>query len=348
MKSVSPARRYTLLESDPHSERAGFAECVAEGLDAEPKNLPCRFLYDDLGSKLFEQICRLPEYYLTRAERQLLENYADDIVACFDEPVLLAELGSGSSDKTRLLIEAFLRRQERLRYVPIDIARSMLDESAQALLADYRQLEIFAIAGEYQQGLASLRSETREPKLIAGREPKLIAWLGSNIGNFDRASAAGFLAEIRGAMTPRDRLLVGIDLRKDRQTLESAYDDASGVTARFNLNLLARINRELAGSFDLGRFEHEAVWREPEGRVEISLVSRRDQRIAIRALDRVVKFRKGERIHTEDSFKYSFAEIAEVGRAAGLRVAKHWLDAAGAYSLNLLAPVEVAGDSVAD
>jgi L-histidine Nalpha-methyltransferase len=330
MKSVSPARRYTLLESDPHSERAGFAECVAVGLDAEPKNLPCRFLYDELGSKLFEQICRLPEYYLTRAERQLLENYADDIVACFDEPVLLAELGSGSSDKTRLLIEAFLRRQERLRYVPIDIARSMLDESAQALLADYRQLEIFAIAGEYQQGLASLRSETREPKLIA--------WLGSNIGNFDRASAAGFLAEIRGAMTPRDRLLVGIDLRKDRQALESAYDDASGVTARFNLNLLARINRELAGAFDLGRFEHEAVWREPEGRVEISLVSRRDQRVAIRALDRVVKFHKGERIHTEDSFKYSFAEIAEVSRRAGLRLSHRWLDAAGAYSLNLLAP----------
>ncbi len=171
------------------------------------------------------------------------------------------------------------------------------------------------------------------------RSPKLIAWLGSNIGNFDREGAAGFLGQIRSAMAPRDRLLVGIDLRKGRRPLERAYDDAAGITARFNLNLLARINRELAGGFDLERFEHEAVWREPEGRVEISLVSRCHQEIAIRALDRVVRFREGERIHTEDSYKYSFAEIAEVAGAAELGVARRWLDPTGAYSLNLFAPV---------
>jgi dimethylhistidine N-methyltransferase len=330
MESPSPARRYTLLENDPHSQRTTFAEAVAEGLGREPKSLPCRFLYDEVGSKLFEEICRLPEYYLTRAERRILDTHADEIAACFDEPVLLAELGSGSSDKTRLLIEACLKRQPRLRYVPVDIARSILDESAQALLADYHGLEIHAIAGEYEQGLANLRDETRGPKLIA--------WLGSNIGNFDRAGAAGFLGRIRGAMTPRDRLLVGIDLRKGRRALERAYDDATGVTARFNLNLLARINRELAGGFDLERFEHEAVWREPEGRVELSLVSRCAQEVAIRALARVVRFRSGERIHTEDSFKYSFAEIAEAARAADLAVARRWLDPSGAYSLNLLAP----------
>jgi len=330
MPSPSPARRYTLLESDPHAQRVTFAEAVAEGLGSEPKSLPCRFLYDEVGSKLFEQICRLPEYYLTRAERRILETRADEIAACFDEPALLAELGSGSSDKTRLLIEAFLKRQPRLRYVPVDIARSILDESAQALLADYRELEIHAIAGEYEQGLASLRRETRGPKLIA--------WLGSNIGNFDRAGAARFLARIRDAMTRRDRLLVGIDLRKSRRALERAYDDASGVTARFNLNLLARINRELAGEFELDRFEHTAVWHEPDGRVELSLVSRAAQTVAIRALDRVVRFRAGERIHTEDSFKYSFAEIAEVAAAADLAVTRRWLDPTRAFSLNLLSP----------
>jgi dimethylhistidine N-methyltransferase len=330
METASPALRYTLLESDPHSERASFAEAVAQSLGSEPKSLHCRFLYDEVGSKLFEQICRLPEYYLTRAERQILEARADEIAACFEDPPLLAELGSGSSDKTRLLIEALLRRQGRLRYLPVDIARRILDESAQALLADYRELEIFAIAGEYEQGLARVRDETRSPKLIA--------WLGSNIGNYDREAAAAFLGQIRSAMTPRDRLLVGIDLRKDRRALERAYDDATGVTARFNLNLLARINRELAGAFDLEQFQHEARWRESEGRVELSLVSRRDQQIAIRALDRVVSFRRGERIHTEDSFKYSFEEIAAVAGAADLAVAKRWLDTARAYSLNLLAP----------
>jgi dimethylhistidine N-methyltransferase len=330
MESASRVLRYTLLESDPHSERASFAEAVARGLGSEPKSLPCRFLYDEVGSKLFEEICRLPEYYLTRAERRILETQADDIAACFDEPALLAELGSGSSAKTRLLIEAFLRRQGRLRYVPVDIAREILDESAQALLADYRALEIRAIAGEYQQGLRHLHGERTCPKLIA--------WLGSNIGNFDRAGAAEFLAHIRGAMEPRDRLLVGIDLRKDRRTLERAYDDSLGVTARFNLNLLARINRELGGGFDLAHFEHEALWREREGRMELSLVSRRDQEVRIRALDQVVKLRDGERIHTEDSFKYSYEEIAEIASAASLCVARRWLDPTGAYSLNLLAP----------
>jgi dimethylhistidine N-methyltransferase len=205
----------------------------------------------------------------------------------------------------------------------------MLDASAQALLADYPGLAIRAVAGEYQSGIEALRG--------AAREPKLIAWLGSNIGNFDRADAADFLASMRDALAPADRLLVGIDLRKPRELLERAYDDAAGVTARFNLNLLARINRELGGRFALERFAHRARWRAREGRVEISLVSLCDQEVEIAALDRAVKLRQGEAIHTEDSFKYSLAEIEAVARVAGLRVVRRWLDERGAYSLNLLA-----------
>ena len=329
MTSPASPSRYTLLESDPHAQRASFAEAVAQGLGAEPKTLPCRFLYDAHGSALFEEICRLPEYYLTRAEREILEQRADEIAACAGPCEDLVELGSGSASKTRLLIEALLRRETRLRYAPIDISRSALAESARSLLGDYPRLEIRAIAGEYEQGLRALRA--------GAGAPRLILWLGSNIGNFDRADAARFLTHVRDAMGERDRLLAGIDLRKGRRILERAYDDASGVTARFNLNLLARINRELGGRFDLAQFRHEAIWRAREGRVELSLVSRCDQEVAIHELDLVVKLRKGERIHTEDSFKYSLREIAEVAREAGLRVAHRWLDGGERFSLNLLA-----------
>jgi dimethylhistidine N-methyltransferase len=330
MQSAASASRYTLRECDPHAGLEDFAQAVARGLGGEPKSLPCRFFYDAAGSALFEQICELPEYYLTRAEREIFETHADAIAGCAGEAAALVELGSGSATKTRLLIEALLRRQEALCYVPIDISRSALEASARALLADYPRLSIRAIAGEYQQGLRLADD--------AAAAPRLFAWLGSNIGNFDRAGAAGFLAGVRARMGPRDRLLVGIDLRKDRRTLERAYDDASGVTARFNLNLLARINRELGGGFDLDGFAHAAQWLEREGRVELSLVSRRDQEVSIAALGLVVKLRQGERIHTEDSFKYAPAEIARLAQAAGLRPLARWLDGAGRFGVNLLAP----------
>ena len=324
------ANRYALTETDPGEHLDSLAAAVAEGLGKRPRSLPCRFLYDERGSELFEDICALPEYYLTRAEHQLLRDHADDVVSELPSHVTLAELGSGSSTKTRLLIEALLRRQSRLRYVPVDISRSILAESAESLLEDYGALEIHAIASEYQAGLRHVRDETQTPKLIA--------WLGSNVGNFDRTSAARFLHGIRDVMRTEDRLLVGIDLRKERSVLEAAYDDAAGVTARFNLNLLTRINRELDANFDLEHFRHYADWREDEGRVELGLVCAADQEVTIKALDLVLRFERGERIHTEDSYKYSFEEIEALGRRAGLALQKRWLDASGAYSLQLLSP----------
>jgi L-histidine Nalpha-methyltransferase len=330
MSSASSDSRYALVESSPHRHLESFAEAVESGLCGLPKSLPCRFLYDEAGSRLFEEICELPEYYLTRVEREILEKSADEVAASIPEPIALAELGSGSSVKTRLLIEALLRRQERLRYVPVDISRTMLDETARVLLDDYAGLEIHAIAGEYAEGLHHVARENDRPKLIA--------WLGSNVGNFAHEEAARFLALIRAAMHPRDRVLLGADLRKSGRVLEEAYDDGAGVTARFNKNLLARINRELGGRFDLDSFAHRATWLEAQGRVKLDLVSRRAQEVAIDALGLTVKFEPGEPIHTEDSFKYAPAELDALAGEAGLRTERRWLDGRGWFSLSLLAP----------
>jgi dimethylhistidine N-methyltransferase len=211
----------------------------------------------------------------------------------------------------------------------MDICRTVLEESSLELLRAYPKLEIVAIAAEYQEGLRHLRTD--------GEPPKLVLWLGSNIGNFERTAAAAFLAQVRGTMTPVDRLLVGIDLRKDRNILEAAYDDAQGVTAEFNRNLLARINRDLAGRFDLGKFRHHAYYDETAGRIEIYLISTCAQQVPIGRLGLEVPFAAEEAIHTENSYKYSLAEIDELAHAAGLTLQQRWLDADGRFSLNLFA-----------
>jgi L-histidine Nalpha-methyltransferase len=322
--------RLRLMEFDQNGHRAAFAQDVLAGLTAVPKRLPCRYFYDAQGSQLFEEICGLPEYYLTRAEREILTERSGEIAALFQVETVMVELGSGSAAKTRLLIEAFLNRYPRLSYMPVDISPSMLEESSRSLLADYPRLEITGIAATYEDGLARLQDET-------GR-PKLILWLGSNVGNLDRAEATRFLCQVRRTMTARDRLLVGIDLRKERTTLERAYDDAQGVTARFNLNLLTRINQELGGRFDLDAFRHRAVYDEPLGRVEMHLESIRAQRVRIEQLDLEVAFTAGETIHTENSYKYSPVEISALAAGAALRVERQWFDAGRQFSLNLLAP----------
>lgn len=325
----TPWDRFQLIAMPASSRLESFARDVAAGLKATPRRLSCCYFYDAEGSRLFEAICELPEYYLTRAEAGILRTHAAGIAARFPAATTLVELGSGNADKTRLLIEAFLAHRPRQRYVPMDICRTVLEESSLELLRAYPKLEIVAIAAEYQEGLRHLRADASQPKLIL--------WLGSNIGNFERPAAAAFLAQVRGTMTPADRLLVGIDLRKDRRTLEAAYDDALGVTAAFNLNLLARINRELGGRFDLSKFRHRAVYNEPEGRVEMYLVSTADQRVPLGRLGLDLEFTAGEAVHTENSYKYSPAEIEELTRAAGLTTEHRWLDAEGRFSLNLFA-----------
>jgi dimethylhistidine N-methyltransferase len=273
----------------------------------------------------------LPEYYLTRAERAIFEAHADEIAARVPADVTVVELGSGSAVKTRILLEALLASRQHLRYVPIDISSAALAESAWALLRDYEGLEIRAVAGEYAEGLGVVRRDIAEPRLVL--------WLGSNIGNLDGDSAVRFLRRLRGLLGRNDRVLCGIDLRKPKDVLERAYDDASGVTARFNKNLLARINRELGGDFDLEAFTHRAVYEDGPGRVAMYLVSRRAQRVHVDALEGDVEFAAGETIHTEDSYKYSLPEIDRLAARAGLSGNARWLDPDQRFALSLFAPI---------
>jgi dimethylhistidine N-methyltransferase len=323
--------RWTLVEADA-GVPSDFAADVRAGLTATHKRLSCQYLYDAAGSALFEKICAVPEYYLTRAEQEILDAHAAEIVASGPGDAALVELGSGSATKTRTLIEAALAQRPRstVRYVPIDISRSALEESARSLVADYADLEITAIAAEYRSGLRWLK---RQPG------SKLVLWLGSNVGNFGRGEAARFLRGVRATMSASDRLLMGVDLRKARAVLEAAYDDAAGVTAQFTLNILERMNRELGADFDREGFAHRARWNERLGRVEIRLESLRAQTVHLERLALDVAFRRGERIYTESSYKYSFAEIERLARAAGLVVEERWLDGNKRFSVNLLAPL---------
>lgn len=313
------------LASGVHSP--DLAADVDSGLRRDPKELHFVYFYDEQGSLLFERICQLPEYYLTRSEAEILEDRADELAALSGGSMELVELGSGSSVKTKLLIEALLRRQGHLHYCPIDISSSMLVESSRQLLDDYPKLSITAYAAEYNVGLHRI-SET-------DFDQKMVLWLGSNVGNLKPADAVDFLAKIRSDLNRDDFLLLGADLRKDRATLEAAYDDARGVTAQFNKNLLKRINRELGADFDLDQFRHLAFWNPALSRMEMHLQSLCRQSVAIPDLGSY-PFSALETIHTENSYKYSLAQLDEMFGDAGLKLERRFLDRGEKFSLNLL------------
>jgi len=319
---------HNLVKRDP---RAGLAEDVRRGLMTEPKRFLPKYFYDELGSQLFEAICLLPEYYLTRAENQILERYADEIVTAFNGDTTLLEMGSGSASKTRLLIEALLRRQQELLFIPVDISATALDSSSRILLQSYPQLRIEAYAADYFAGLAELAKNPR------GRT--LALFLGSNISNFDPGDSLKFLRALRHVLHEGDALLLGADLKKDKAVLEAAYNDALGVTAAFNLNVLARINRELGGDFDLRAFRHSAFYNEALGRIEIYIESTRQQTVRIAQLELEVQFDEGEQIHTENSHKYDLDDIANLASHAGFSRAQTWLDSQELFSSNLLLAV---------
>lgn len=311
------------------SEASGFAGAVSSGLGGRPKSLPCRFFYDDAGSRLFEEICSLPEYYATRIEREILRDAAPQIAEAVGTGATLAELGSGSSAKTRLLIEAFLALQEELHYVPIDISAAFLEASARGLLARFPRLRITAIGGEYLDAV---------PHLPPREGPLLCLFLGGNVGNLEEEEASAFLSAVAAGLGPHDRLLVGFDRLKERTVIERAYDDGAGVTAAFNRNLLARINRELGGEFDLDAFDHAAPFVQERSRIEMHLVSRRPQEVRVAALGQTFSFERGETIHTENSHKYDRAGIDRLCGAAGLAVVRLWSDPLEWFSLALLSP----------
>ena len=308
-----------------------FADDVRAGLSARPKTLPPKYFYDELGSALFEAICLLPEYYLTRAEAEILKDRAQEIVDGVT-PSHLVELGSGSAIKTRYLIQAGLRGRAGLSYSAIDISETVLESTADALRAQYPALTVHSHQGEYYEGLRKLASSAQP-----GAHGRTLAlFLGSNIGNFDPPEALRFLRAIRAVLAPEDALLLGTDLKKDQAELLAAYDDPIGLTGAFNLNILARINRELGGRFDPRSFEHRAVYDEPAGRVEMHLVSRLEQRVPIEAIALSVNFAAGETIHTESSYKFSPADVARMASETGFRLEHSWTDSGTRFACNLL------------
>jgi len=314
---------------DPHPARiATFGEDVRRGLSAVPKTLAPKYFYDDLGSSLFEAITRLPEYYLTRVERDLLATYGREIVASFGEPLELVELGSGSATKTRIIIEAILEKQAALKYHPIEISPDALMESSLALIASHENLVVQAYAADY---FSLLRQ--RE---VATQDRVLALYLGSNIGNFEPHAARTLLELLAGALKSGDGLLIGYDLKKDPSILEAAYDDPTGVTSAFNKNLLARINREFDGTFDLNKFHFTAKYDHARGAVDSFLVATRKHNVELRALGMNVAFAEGEPIHTESSYKFTPAEVVALAKRCGFVERKTFTDAAGRYALSLL------------
>ena len=313
-----------------------FAGDVRRGLAAARKSLPPKYFYDELGSQLFEAICLLPEYYLTRAEAEIFARRSEEIVerAARDSRVTLFELGSGSATKTRRIIEALVAWQRELTYVPVDISPAALEAGAQALLREFESLRVSAYASDYDAALPLLSGELREG------ERALVLFLGSNIGNFNREGACEFLKKVRRVLREGDCLLLGADLKKERAVLEAAYDDALGVTAAFNLNLLARINRELRADFRLRDFRHVALYEEREGRVEMYLESTRSQTVNIGALGLSVNFDSGERMHTENSYKYDLDDLSALAAETGFERAETWLDSAERFSSNLFVAIE--------
>src|SRR5215216_3542430 len=332
-----PPDRFTLRRLAQGGDSNAFANDVRRGLSANPKTLPPKYFYDDLGSQLFEAICRLPEYYLTRAESEILSRHADEIVGSIEGPARIIELGSGSAEKTRFLIEALLRRQPELHYLPVDISDASLESSSLELLHIYPRLRITAYAADYFTALNAL-AETG----ITEREGKrtIALFLGSNVGNFNPEESRVFLREVRKMLRGEDGLLIGADLKKSPEILVPAYEDALGVTSAFNRNLLARMNRELGANFDVSKFRHKVIYNEGQGRIEAYLVSLTPQTVRLRAIDLEVAFEEGEAVHTENSYKFDLEQLGELARDTGFTLARTWFDGARRFSFNLFTASE--------
>jgi L-histidine Nalpha-methyltransferase len=297
---------------------------VRAGLQSSSKSLPPKWFYDSVGSDLFDQITRLPEYYPTRAEAEILRARAAEIASVTGADTLV-ELGSGTSEKTRVLLDALRDGGTLRRFVPFDVDASMLSAASKAIQAEYPGIEIAAVCGDFEEHLAKIPSGGR----------RLFVFLGSTIGNLEPGAREDFLAGLAAALQPGDSLLLGTDLVKETSRLVAAYDDAAGVTAQFNRNVLAVINRELEADFNVDAFRHLAVWNPAEERMEMSLRSERAQRVHIAALNLTVEFEAGEQVRTEVSCKFRADGVADELAQAGLRLTQWWTDDAGDFGLSL-------------
>lgn len=315
-----------------------FMADVRAGLSATPKRLSCRWFYDAEGSRLFEAIMRLPEYYLTGCEAAILKARRDEILRAFlrgghgrpGERFQVVDLGAGNGEKTRILLEHFLKQESLASYVPVDVSGEALEGLDRALRRSLPGLTVDPVENDWLSAL-----EDMEPSLSAR---KLVLFLGSSIGNLNRPEAGEFLSALRARLRPGDGLLIGFDLRKNPQRILRAYSDSAGVTARFNLNLLDRINRELGGDFRLEDFHHRATYDHAFGVARSYLVAQRDLEVRIAAAGLTVRFRRDEAIHTEDSWKYSYSEVGAMARNAGFAVAAHYQDATDSFVDSLWFP----------
>jgi L-histidine Nalpha-methyltransferase len=313
---VRPSSYYEALRSD-----------VRAGLTATPKTLPPKYFYDERGSELFDEITRLPEYYLTRAETEILGQRAVEI-ADLTRCESLVELGSGTSAKTRLLIRALRAEGSLQRFVPFDVDPTVLADSSEALAADFPGLRVAPVVGDFESDLTTISAPGR----------RMIVFLGSTIGNLEPAARASFLKELCAILRPGDTFLLGTDLVKDPGRLLRAYDDAAGTTAEFNRNILAVVNRELGANFDVDHFQHVAIWDPANEWIEMRLRSIGDQQVQIRDLDLSVSFAAGEEMRTEISAKFRPSALAAEISAAGLERVSFWTDPAGDFGLTLARP----------
>ena len=322
LKDVTAPRPVTVAQSVVRLD-AGFLEDVLDGLGQAEKTLPAKYFYDERGSRLFDEICELEEYYPTRTETSLLARHAGAIAARVGKGVTLLELGSGSSTKVRHLLD---RLDEPTAYVPVDISKEHLEASAARLAADYPGLKVKPVFADYVQGF---------PLNVEGGPERTLAFFpGSTIGNFHPAEAHTFLARLGRRLGAGSRLLIGVDLKKSRSRLEAAYNDAAGVTAAFNLNLLERINRELDGTFDLDGFTHVAFYNDELGRIEMHLESLHDQTALVAGVP--FRFEAGETIHTENSYKFSVDDFRKLAHDAGWSADITWTDDENLFSIHLL------------
>jgi L-histidine Nalpha-methyltransferase len=291
---------------------------VLAGLTARRKTLSPWLFYDEAGSELFEAITELPEYYVTRTERQILAAHAEEMIAAASggQTLSVVELGAGTATKTGLLLKAAVKLQGSVKYSPIDVSETALEQARVRLETELPQVTVNPIVADYTEGM----------RFHAASGRRLVLYIGSSIGNFAPADAVDLLRGVRAQLLPGDCLLLGTDMVKDTATLLAAYDDAAGVTARFNLNVLTRINRELDGRFPLTLFRHKARWNEQQSRIEMHLESLLPQRIAIHGLGLEVRFALGETIHTENSYKFTDSQVESLVSRAGFRVKRQWSD----------------------
>ena len=313
----------------PHSTKIEktFAEDVSFSLNQNSKFISPKYFYDKKGSELFEKICDLPEYYPTKTEIQILKKIKPDLQKYLDDSFRLVELGSGSSVKTRLILDVFSNFQGKIEYFPIDISE-ILTESSELLQKDYDQLHITGIVDTYEGGLEFIENYDDKKNLII--------FLGSSFGNFPPKEGKIFLEKINSVMKKSDLFLIGLDLVKNKKTLEQAYDDSQGVTAKFNLNMLSRINDELDADFDLTNFKHVATYNEKDQRVEMYLKSLVNQSVIISKANLSLKMSQDELIHTEHSHKYTIPQIQEMIKDAGFEIKEIWQDSQKLFSLSLV------------